>query len=547
MVYEKSHIAIKRRKKDGSMLVLVGAIILGILLSILFFGLNYTRILGAHDQQRTAIEAAALAAARDLTSIVVEDPNCGFVSLSDVAPVGSGTIAGDNYYLSVKGINTLLATTRLDMIIADQFNDPVMQQLAQRDYDDALAAQDGLSKTLSAVVAGGTGIDANGKVVNPLQDALQAYKSNSVRMLGPNKCQLVENSLKLSLGCISNDESTTTPIPQPAQFAQMSDSGQSNGCYLPYVNAPYGSKNFVFCATAKDIHLVDGKKVQSLIGGLPYQLPSIVICQADEIYRYSDNHADVSTKIVHVRACAEPACVNDNVPAPGSLQLGFPEGKPSTMNSLQDLLVHPLNKAPADYVLTSRKDDSPPAVATPFTIMSGATQHPVFGVILHTAVYDWIRRARTKPNLQAIAGGISQNFQDTDPSSAHALNFDFVDNGSILITSVPISANTRYVISQDQYLGASGMALQEFVNTPQQTSYDLVIKDYTFVQGRTNGGRHAGEPFGSGGTVVPFSQPGWLFQNVTGMMQFPIGPAGGAVRPTYQTPGVAVEILMQKR
>src|SRR5215475_8759131 len=105
------------RNNSGSMLVLVGAILLGVLLALLFFALNYVRMLGAHEEQRTAIEAAALAAARDITNIVVEDPNCGLVSLSDVAPKGNNTRAGDNYDLPIQGINTLLATVRIDAIV----------------------------------------------------------------------------------------------------------------------------------------------------------------------------------------------------------------------------------------------------------------------------------------------------------------------------------------------------------------------------------------------------------------------------------------------
>jgi hypothetical protein len=529
------------------MLVLSASILLGILILILFFGLNYVRILGAHQQQQTAIEAAALAAARDLTGLVVEDPNCGFVSLSDMAPIGTSTKADDNYYLSVKSINTLLATCRLDMIIADQFNEPVMRQLAQRDYTNTLAAKDRLYSALASAASGGTGTDANGKTLNPVQDAISAYQSNSVRMLGPNKCTLVPGSLKLSLGCITG-EPTSTPIPQPLQYSQMSDSQQSNGFYLPYVNVPYSNKDFVFCATGSVIHLVDSKKVQPTISQLPYQVPTIVVCEADETYSYTDSPGSVSSKVVHVKACGEPACMLDPLPASGSLQLGFPNGRPSTINNLQSLLLDPLNQAPGDYVLTPKSNDAPPAVPSAFTIVPGATQHPKFGAVLRIALYDWIRRAATKPNLKLLANGFSQNFQDSESaSSPHALYFDFAANGSIATRSAPIAANTQAVVSQSQYLAASGMALQEFVNTPSQASYDLIIKDYCFTPGRMNGGKHAGEPFGQGGKIIPFSQQGWLYENITQMEEFPLGPAAGAVRPTYQTAGVAVELLIQQR
>ncbi len=90
------------------MIVLVVAILAGLIVTVILFMLGYVRILGSHSEQRTAIESAALAAAKDLSRIVVEDPNFGLISLSDAAPVGTNTAAGDRYFMPVHGINTLL-------------------------------------------------------------------------------------------------------------------------------------------------------------------------------------------------------------------------------------------------------------------------------------------------------------------------------------------------------------------------------------------------------------------------------------------------------
>ncbi|MGH9551628.1 MAG: hypothetical protein ACRD3W_19745, partial [Terriglobales bacterium] len=67
------------------------AVLLGFLLIVLIFGLKYGRFLGAHQEQRTALEAATLAATRDLGRMVIEDPYYGFVGLSDNPPTGKGT------------------------------------------------------------------------------------------------------------------------------------------------------------------------------------------------------------------------------------------------------------------------------------------------------------------------------------------------------------------------------------------------------------------------------------------------------------------------
>src|SRR6202011_5640927 len=102
---------------------------------------------------------------------------------------------------------------------------------------------------------------------------------------------------------------------------------------------------------------------------VPYQIPTIIVCEADETYRHSDNAGVQSTQVIHAKACAEPACMIDNFPAPGSLQLTFPDGRPSAITMLQDLLTSgSVNTSPADYVLTPSGDDSPPAVMSAFEI-----------------------------------------------------------------------------------------------------------------------------------------------------------------------------------
>ncbi|HEY9788406.1 MAG TPA: hypothetical protein V6D17_23660, partial [Candidatus Obscuribacterales bacterium] len=131
----KSGSSLQRRSANGSVFWLTLAVILGILAALFIWILDFVRMLGSHQEQVTAIEAAALAASRDLSQIVIEDANLGFVSLSDFPPNGTATKAGDNYYLPVRSINTLFATVRLNMIMADKLDDNVMRELAKRDYD----------------------------------------------------------------------------------------------------------------------------------------------------------------------------------------------------------------------------------------------------------------------------------------------------------------------------------------------------------------------------------------------------------------------------
>src|ERR1700728_4793060 len=83
----------KLRKQRGNMIAFIAAVTLGLVLAILFFALKYTRMLGSNQEQRTAIEGAALQVANDISRIVYEDPNFGIIALSDFAPIGANTLA----------------------------------------------------------------------------------------------------------------------------------------------------------------------------------------------------------------------------------------------------------------------------------------------------------------------------------------------------------------------------------------------------------------------------------------------------------------------
>ena len=98
----------KKTRTRGNTLVLIVAV-MAILIAILLFALGYTRLVGSNQEQKTAIEAASLAAAKEISRIVINDPNFGFISLSDAAPVGKSTAAGDNYFMLDRSAHQPLA------------------------------------------------------------------------------------------------------------------------------------------------------------------------------------------------------------------------------------------------------------------------------------------------------------------------------------------------------------------------------------------------------------------------------------------------------
>ena len=165
------------------MLILITAFVV-ICLALLFFALGYVRLVGSSSEQKTAIEAAAIAAARDISTIVIDTPDFGYVGLSDSAPIGSATSAGDDYYLPVHSINTLIGTARIDYIIASQpgLDVPEWRELAKVDLDKAKAAAQLLTdKIKDAIKPGGVEKNKNGDDVRPYDSAVQAYQQNLMR------------------------------------------------------------------------------------------------------------------------------------------------------------------------------------------------------------------------------------------------------------------------------------------------------------------------------------------------------------------------------
>lgn len=68
------------RNEKGNFIALASAITGFILIALCLFAFNYSRALGSFQEHKTAVEAASLAAAQDLSRIVIDDPNYGFIA-----------------------------------------------------------------------------------------------------------------------------------------------------------------------------------------------------------------------------------------------------------------------------------------------------------------------------------------------------------------------------------------------------------------------------------------------------------------------------------
>ncbi|HEY9775822.1 MAG TPA: hypothetical protein V6C81_18820 [Planktothrix sp.] len=541
------------RSRRGSTLVLAISILLGVVMVFILFALSLNRFVGSHHEQRTAIEAAALVAARDLSRIVVEDPYFGFVSLSDSPPIGTATECGDNYYVHSQGINTIFATIRLDMIIADLLNNKIMKACAQRDYQNALSAKDELVTALNQAIAkGGSGTDINGTIIHPVDDAITEYEKSVVRMT-EKQGSLSEPSLKLTLGWEQKLDSNTT-IPHPSNAGSLTADQQDNGYYRAFVNIPYDGYNFVFTATGDDVSLADFRQFSSNDPGLPYSILDIVKCEADESVTYKDEHAQSKTATMHNIACAQPACLIDKRPQPGALCLNFPNGRMPEIGKLGDLLLNSqLVSAPVDWMQTPLNGDYPGTALSNVTLPLYTSAHPPVADVMSLALYDWMRRAGTAPDLSSLMSVFNQSIPSTIGQPTKMM-FTVSSNGTVTDTAIAATPTVSLPTSQNQYRIISGEALRSDMLGKSNTdgtafAFDVIIKDFTYLPGRTSGGKHAGEPFGSSISTTPAPPPvGPMDEAPAAFDLFPLGPGGGAVRPTYQSPtSTAAEITFRQR
>ncbi len=533
------------RKNDGSVLPLVMAVLVFVVFALGLFFLSFTRILGSHQEQKTAIESAALAAARDLGAIVIEDANFGFISLSEQPPVGKNTRCGDNYFVSVQSINSVLATIRLDMIIADQMDNDLMRNLVRADYANAMTAKDNLiAKLNQSILPGGFGTDFDGNKIEPYQDAITAYQNNAVRMNGSTS-QLVPGSMKLSLG-IASGLISNTKIPKPTGSGSVSQDQQDEQFYRAFVNIPYDNLNFVFTAVGVDTNLVDISKFQVADNSLPYAIPDVIKCEADQKFVYKDEHANDKTAKTHAAACAEPVGLLDPLPNPGVFELVFTPDMPPEIGKLADIFLYQgIQTSPSDRVQSPLGGDYPNTTLNDFYPRVINDNHPRFGKMVSLAFFDWLRRGREHINVASLIDTLNSPLSKSLGASVPQKHqFSVAQDGTISYVVVDDTPTTALAVSDHQYRAESGMV----IFSSNKKTYDAFLRDFVYQPGRINGGIHAGEPINSPMPTIPGGGiSNLLDEHAVNSIVFTTGPGGGATRPTYQTKGVAVQLRFKTR
>jgi hypothetical protein len=419
-----------------------------------------------------------------------------------------------------------------------------MKQLALNDYANAMRAKDSLVVAMrSGFTLGGTVQDADGNILNPLADATKAYQENVIRMTGPLTATLVPGSMKLTLGAVAG-LATDEPIPQPPSYANMADSAQVGGNYKSCVNVSYGTCDFVLAPASNNTELVDYKEFRTSMPGLPYLIPSVVQCEADETFVQNDQNNGPVKRTLHASACAEPGCMIDYRPHPGMLCVAVQGAPLPELTNLQDALYEGVwNGNPCDYFVTPSGDDYLPAKLNDLKLPYFSDAHPRLGAVMSVALYDWLRRCGPTINVdsffQAMTAGLAAN------GNGVATTYSKDGTGKVTVTASS-DGSVLPSVSQNQYIAISSLAIE----SKNQQNYDVIVVDSGLLCGRPQGGQHAGEPL-----LVPDPPPSYVVppsaSSGTGFPLIPVPnvafPKGTGVRPTYSTDGIAVDVIFRER
>jgi hypothetical protein len=434
-------------KQAGNTLVLVMVTIGIVALIAAFIILNYNQLLGAHKEIQTGIDAAALAAAKDMSRVVVNGP-LGRIGLVDDTPafVVPNGMTGKADPRPIIGVNTLMGTLRLDAIIASKLSSGTSQSgnaailyLVQHDLQNAKAAALLLRSTLAEAVNGGTAMDKFGNTINIKQDVINAYLGNKKDLaLKTNNTP----NITIAFGFLDPTQSTTNvPTPKPASEDPLT---QGHVTYPPYQDiAASGSgvgaqMKFQFVPLAgASVALVSNEMFRSAppTTAAAYVAPSVVQVTVDEGVRQGAQIAKAEKKVATLHEVATAECGGTaNVAFPtGAFEVSFANagGLPDKQASAVDFtsVVSLMNAAPADPVSGQAAPSWPgpgngepqpwfkavggavPAnagaslQAAPFKgISSQMVTNP--SVALSFGVYDWLRTLGLRPNITSVVNAL---------------------------------------------------------------------------------------------------------------------------------------------
>lgn len=465
----------KKRASKGSVLIVILLTAISMVLCLYFAVDLGVGITGAR-QSHSAIEAAALAAAQELSGVVIKDPYFGYIGLSDRPPTAKYLSGADGEPCPVTSINTLVASARLQLQVALALENDLLQDMATQDLKQAQRAARDLEKHLGEALSKNsktTYQDYNGREVKPyaVADAVfrQTLQAKDEIGKGSEKQELL-----LELGYCPGTGTTITPLPKAIQAKKTAE---------PSKNYPLGGQEFYFAAVGPQASLVcarnfakpDGKHISSLVRATTKRQISSLARQ------------DLSMDFKQT-ACAQPGASSEAATA-GSLLIDLPEGKISNFHTLLDLIANTPGTASPLPVLSPEQGDYPDENASLIQEARQASMsaRELFCVGLH----DWLRTAGARIDPDSIINAVKNEklFDPQTNSGKRFTRFDLGKDGKVYLTRSAENPFNSTKVNEKQLYCFSSNAFKT-----GQGECTLVFTDQVHRLGPTQGGRHAGMP-----------------------------------------------------
>jgi len=491
----------------------------------------------AHRHTASAIEGASLAAARELSSMVVADPDCGYVALGDLAPSSSSTynlMAEDGKPVPVIGINTLVATARVSMLVAKHLNNEEYMRLAKLDSGRARAAGrrlvDGIKLCLREDPSAPLGKD--GKAVRPLTVARKVL-IQSLTDSGTLPAVKIKD-FSLDLGYLSNGGTTNTPLPISEKLAEVAKVDTQNGCYTAFKNFPVSGESYIFAAVGKQPCLVS--KDQFVLDKDSKEImPSSIVRAKVSLEMVSDKDAYEETnntfgKIFCV-ACAAPFALNDKA-ASGVMIVGLPDGCPSGYISLADYINDPRSSRTNLEMLRAHGGDYPLDARAMLKSSSPDGRVSTLSNVFIQGLYDWVRTAHGRVKLDSLLAIVGDRIQPSEGplGLGQSVVYRFKKDGAVVVDGYFLSDVPNQIVHDSQVCTLGLNTLRA-----SNSLWTVAFRDQVHNLGFADSGKHSGQLMEIDNCLRPI---GSLYSKPL------LSAHNDAERKTYFDGGLAVEFVI---
>lgn len=460
----------RARRQSGAAMLMIIIICVAALVVAIVTGVTLMKFTIASQRAEAACEAASLAAAKELSRIVIEDPNFGLIGLGNFAPSESGILAGDGKPLPVVSINSVLANARVAMLLSERLGSSEFRHLAVHDAECAKEASSRLTLELrKALTDSKEGPrDFNQDLLKPRAQAYAAINENLKGATGKFKLKQFE----LQLGYLKDGSTTITKDPQ-----------SQDRMYEAFHNYAVSGHDFIFTGIGKQVCLVDKNQFVKDDGYMPSSVVkvSLVLEHPEE--------KDQAFKTLVAASCAQPYSLEDRS-KPGTMNLSLPQGLPQECYSLQNLLEDTKFGAfPITYYTSVGGDYplEPQARLAPNGVQDNKKH---ISSVFAQGLYDWIRSANGKANIESVVNMVNSRLYSNNDGAirGQSISFSFDENGEVQTKAYSAYGASNQIVHENQFYTIAWDAI-----ATTSGNWTFTCRDQVRNLGLKSGGKHAGQ------------------------------------------------------